>query len=180
MMEYPAIEKTKSDRDLFTCLYQEYRQVLFKKFLPLLNSPETVKDIIQEVFIRAWIKREVIKPESSLKGYMYKIGQNLIFDYYRQKSVMYQSAWLYLWQQEQEWPDENQVTTEDKVAKIEMIVSQLPPQRKRVFELCKYEQKRYQEVSNAMHISLSTISDHIVKAKSFIRSELVRDFRIAG
>lgn len=179
-MEFPITEKTKSDSDIFTCLYQEYRQVLFKKFLLLLNSPEVVKDIIQEVFVRAWIKRDVIKPESSLKGYMYKIGRNLIFDYYRQKSIIYQTSWTYLWQSEQEWPDDNQISTEDRVTKLEMIVNQLPPQRKRVFELCKYQQKSYQEVSQVLHISLSTISDHIVKAKNYIRTELDREFRIAG
>ena len=49
----------------------------------------------------------------------------------------------------------------------------LPPKRKLVFRLCKLEGKTYEEVSLLLGISLSTISDHIVKANLFIKSQLL-------
>ena len=63
---------------------------------------------------------------------------------------------------------------EDKLCRLEVIIGKLPPKRKRIFELCKFEQKSYEEVSEILNVSPSTISDHIVKAHQFIKTELVK------
>ncbi len=51
----------------------------------------------------------------------------------------------------------------------------LPPKRKLIFRLCKIECKTYGEVSLQLGISLSTISDHIVKANHFIKTQIFKE-----
>lgn len=162
------------DRKTFNALYYSYRQVLFKRFLLLLDSREAVEDIIQEVFMKVWLKRERIRIDgSSLRGYMFQIGHNLIVDYYRdldrkRKVVAVQT----LISEPDLQMKENKSFQDEKLAQIREVIDQLPPKRKKVFELCKFENRSYEEVSAMLGISVSTISDHIVKAKRFIRSEL--------
>lgn len=58
----------KLDRDAFCTLYRDYQQVLFKKLLALPDSREAVKNIIQEVFLKIWLRRKQIKMDASLKN----------------------------------------------------------------------------------------------------------------
>jgi RNA polymerase sigma-70 factor (ECF subfamily) len=55
----------------------------------------------------------------------------------------------------------------------------LPPKRKLIFRLCKVEGKTYAQVSLQLGISLSTISDHIVKANFFIKTQIIKNAQIA-
>jgi len=51
----------------------------------------------------------------------------------------------------------------------------LPPQRRLVYQLCKIEGKSYQEVSRILGISISTISDHIVKATKSLKAHYLSE-----
>ena len=55
---------------------------------------------------------------------------------------------------------------------LQKAIDSLSPQRQLVFRLCKLEGKSYDEVSQQLGISTSTISDHIVKANKTIREYL--------
>ncbi|GAB3424360.1 RNA polymerase sigma factor [Niabella aquatica] len=159
------------DRVSFCRLYKDYQQVLFRKLLLLIDSQEVVKDIVQDVFMKIWVRRKCIKADASLKTYMYRIGHNMIVDHYRSLGRKQRFAFTTF---SDNHTDNNTMFPEDCLVEIEEVVSKLPPKRKRVFELCKLEQKSYEEAGEILHVSPSTISDHIVKAKQFIRSELFK------
>ena len=72
------------------------------------------------------------------------------------------------------YTDDDKIFLEDCLLKLEDVIDKLPPKRKQVFELCKFKQKSYEEAGEILNVSPSTISDHIVKANQFIRSELVK------
>ena len=64
------------------------------------------------------------------------------------------------------------VNDEEKSALLQNAVATLPAQRQQVFRLVKLERRSYKEVSEMLGISMSTISDHIVKATKSIRVQL--------
>ena len=66
--------------------------------------------------------------------------------------------------------EQNFKSDDEKLVALESTIQNIPPQRQQVFRLCKLEGKSYKEVSELLGISVSTISDHIVNATKFIRS----------
>jgi RNA polymerase sigma factor (sigma-70 family) len=54
-------------------------------------------------------------------------------------------------------------------AEIDLAISQLPPQQKLVFTLCKLDGKSHEEVSKMLDISTSTVNNHIVTATKKLR-----------
>ena len=58
---------------------------------------------------------------------------------------------------------------EEKLAILQKAIDSLPPQRQQVYRLCKLDGKTYKEVSDLLGISVSTISDHIVKGTKTVR-----------
>jgi len=67
------------------------------------------------------------------------------------------------------YEDPIQFLQEEKANLLESAIQQLPAQRQQVFRLCKLEGKSYKEASELLGISVSTISDHIVKATKSIK-----------
>src|SRR5699024_12515688 len=122
---------------------------------------------------KVWLKREQIRMDGSLKAYMFKIGQNMIVDYYRNQNRQRRMASVQLlFLESDSQKEESKLEKEERIIQMRKVINKLHPKRKKVFELCKFEEKSYEEVSMLLNISLSTISDHIVKAKSFIKTEL--------
>lgn len=158
------------DQEMFCMLYQTYQRDLHKNFLCLLSFQDSVEDILQEVFLKTWQLRDRIDTKQSLKAYMFRIGQNLIFDHYRRQKQERNFSLLYVdFHDSIEQIDEDLLFHEDHISKLEDIIGKLPPRRKQVFEMCKLERRSYEEVSELLDISPSTISDHIVKATQFIK-----------
>ncbi|WP_158655827.1 RNA polymerase sigma factor [Sphingobacterium sp. HMA12] len=158
------------DHDTFNLVYTTYQGTLYKKFMFLLNFQETAEDILQDVFLKTWQLRDTIKTEKSLKSYLFQIGRNLIMDHYRRQKREHGFTLIYRdFVNAVDQIDVECIFHEDKFSKLEGIINKLPPRRRQVFELCKLERRTYEEVSELLHISPSTISDHIVKAMQFIK-----------
>lgn len=58
-----------------------------RKFIP---DPEDAKDILQNVFLRFWEKRENIDIHTSLNAYLYRAIQNECLNYLRSTGTPYQ------------------------------------------------------------------------------------------
>lgn len=158
----------------FAQLYDLYSPRIFGFLLKLTKKEEAAREILQEVFIRLWEKRHTLDPEKSFRSYLFRIAENCVVDFFRKavqdkklgKQLMYLASERYLHVEEQ-------IYEREKNALLNQAINLLPPQRRRVFELCKFEGKSYKEVSLMMGISVSTISDHLLKATRAIRQHIL-------
>lgn len=67
----------------FNSIYKLYGAKLYASLLYLVKSEEAAKEILQDVFFKIWNKREEIDPSRSFKSLLFRIGENLIYDYFR-------------------------------------------------------------------------------------------------
>lgn len=168
------------DKDSFAQLYDLYSPRMFGFLLKLTKKDETAREILQEVFIRLWEKRGTLDPDKSFRSYLFRIAENCVVDFFRKaaldkklgKQLMDLASERYLHVEEN-------IYEREKNAILNQAINLLPPQRKRVFELCKVEGKSYKEVSLMMGISVSTISDHLLKATRAIRQHILLSDHIA-
>ena len=127
-------------------------------------------EILQDIFVKIWDRREKIDVQRSFGSYLSRVGENLIYDFYRKVTrEKKQLAQFRASATEDFVPAEDSVLNNESEFLLKKAIENLPPQRKKVFELCKIEGKSYSEVSNELGISTSTINDHVVKATRMIR-----------
>ena len=172
--EQELLEQLRSGSEAaFTKVYRLYSAQLFKKILRMVYDEDIAKELLQDLFMKIWEGREKIDPSRSFKSFLYAVGINLVYDYFRKtakKNVMI--ARLISTAVEQYTHTEEGIIEKENMDIINSAVQKLPPQRKRVFVLCKLEGKSYAEVSKELNISSSTIHDHMVKANCLIRKYL--------
>src|SRR5690606_8364748 len=126
-------------------------------------------------------KRSDIDPEKNVEAYLFRIAGNMAIDFFRkvandrklEAELIATSTVNYTHIEEGLFHRE---TTES----LSYAIETLPPKRRRIFELVKLEGKTYEEVSNILNISTSTVNDHIVKATRTVKEYLIVKGDLAG
>lgn len=75
------------DRQAFSTLYTTYLSQLMRYLFLFNPSREENEEIIQDVFLKIWEKRESLAEIESFKAYAFKISKNLLIDGIRRAKV---------------------------------------------------------------------------------------------
>lgn len=81
--EKTVLKIKQGDIAAFNLLFQSIYLPLYihcRKFIP---DPEEAKDLLQNVFLRFWEKREEIDIQTSINAYLYRAVQNECLNYLR-------------------------------------------------------------------------------------------------
>ncbi len=164
------------DESAFKQIYFLYSERLYGNLLKLLKSESVAQEILQDVFMKIWNNRQHIDVNKSFRSYLFRIAENMVCNFYkkasREKALLQQ---LVAKSSEEYVHIEETIFSREQKHFLHNAIESLPPQRKQVFELCKVEGKSYDEVSGLLGISISTISDHIVKANRFLREYCIKN-----
>ncbi|MCL6294480.1 RNA polymerase sigma-70 factor [Jejuia spongiicola] len=162
----------------FEILFKLYRSKLLYIASQYIASKEDAEEIIQNVFIKVWSKKNV---QSNINGYLYKVTRNACLDYLRTKKQLLNIE-NNLNQLE---ASINHTAFSDDTASLliekelyEAVLKSidlLPPKCKDVFVKSRIEGLNHKEISQKMDISTKTIETHITKALKHLRVSL-REF----
>ncbi len=157
-------------------LYDDYHAQLYSYIIKFVKVPAFAEDLLQEVFLKVWETRSKIKPHLSFNAYLYKICRNKAYDFIKEMAADKQlRATLihYL------TGGVNSVDTDLLSRQYEIVVQgavdNLPPQRRTIFNLCRQEGKKYEEVAQLLHISRNTVKEHMVLAVRSIRDYVAKN-----
>ena len=178
--------KTANEKDLiillnqdneaaFAELYRLYSQRLLAYLTRLVKSQVFASEILQEAFIRIWKNRQNINPEQSFRSYLFRIAENLVYDFFRKAARDRKLAAALINRACDEYSHvEETFCNKEHLQLLQDVINTLPSKRRQVFQLVKMEERSYEEVSELLRVSTSTINDHVVKATKSIREKLER------
>jgi len=165
------LQLLQGSEQAFERVYKIYSARLYGNLLKLVKSESEAQEILQDVFLKVWDNRQNIDIEKSFRSWLFKIAENKVYDFFRKVARdKKKKAQLLTIASSEYAPVEELLLTDENAAILQKAIESLPPQRQQVFRLCKLDGKSYKEVSELLGISVSTISDHIVKATKAIRS----------
>ena len=72
----------------FIALYDEMADQLFRHCFFKVSNRELALDLVQETFARTWEYLSSGKEVNNIKGFLFKVANNLIIDEYRKKKVV--------------------------------------------------------------------------------------------
>lgn len=162
----------------FDQLYSQYSNRIYGKLLKFTKSAETAEELLQELFMKVWEKREAINADLPFKSYLFRIAEHLISDFYRRAAKdrelydhLLRAGITYEQAVDAERPDQVQ---QRQIEKLEGAIASLPQKCREVYVLCKIEGKSYQDAASQLGVSTSTISNHMTKANQIIRAYLAQ------
>jgi RNA polymerase sigma factor (sigma-70 family) len=157
-----VVKMRAGDVSAFDSLYWRYYEVVYRNILKLTKDPLVSEDILQEVFIRLWEKRQDINYEQPVVNWIFVISFNLSIDYTRKK-LREQELHRKLLVDSEAIPP-NASVYEDYYQLLKRAIEQLSPQKQRIVKLCKLEGKTYEEAAKEMQISRHTVKEYLSAA----------------
>ncbi len=157
-----------NDVEAFDTLYQKYHQVLYSNILKLCKDADATQDILQEVFITLWEKRLTIDLNQPVSNWLFAISYNKSINYL--KKLVKESVLLRDVNEEMQSADEEEINLREiQLYLIERAVSQLSPQKRKVFDFCKLQGKSYEETAKELNISKHTVKEYLSEAVMSIK-----------
>ena len=169
--EKELVELLKNgDKCAFEQLYHNYKGRIYGNLYRMVKSVETSEEILQDLFVKVWIKRENLDIEKSFRSYLFKVSENLVYDFFRKAALNKKlESYLVSVAVPTTSPVEQHIFYKEGNYMLAKAIESLPPRRKQIYILCKIEGKSYGEVSRLLGVSISTINEHIVKATRVVR-----------
>ena len=171
-------EKTDEELVVLTLANQENFAYLIKKYEAKLTryirrisntSPEETEDILQEIFIKAYINLNNFNPTLKFSSWIYRIAHNETISAFRKRHAKNPN---YL-ENDQEILDKLAADI-DLAAEIDaqylkqyiwQIMEQMDQKYREVLELKFMEEKSYQEISDILRRPIGTVATLINRAK---------------
>ncbi|MFA6945580.1 MAG: RNA polymerase sigma-70 factor [Pedobacter sp.] len=166
------IDRMRSGDDMaLKLIYKKYWNQLFSSAFNILHDQQVCEDIIQEIFINLWNKREIIEIKVSLKSYLFASTR---YEVYRQ--VRYGAVKEDIFEnvaERMETPSEyGNIEHRELLSQIDSIVDKLSAKCKVVYKLSREEHLSHKEIASQLDISPKTVENHLNKALRQLRISL--------
>ncbi|MCD4737406.1 MAG: RNA polymerase sigma-70 factor [Bacteroidales bacterium] len=160
-----------ADKARFRELYELYYKRLCHFGLRYVREIETAEDIVHEVFINLWEKRETIDPEKSVKAYLFRSVANRCLNYIRDHKKFDTEKETGAIETE-EISEHQMLEQEELENRIERVIESLPDRCRQIFKMNRFEEKKYREIADELGISIKTVEIQISKALKVLRVNL--------
>lgn len=156
----------------FAELFDHYRARIFSVARRFLKSREMAEEVVQEVFLKVWMRREDLVRISYFEGYLFTMARNRIFDGIKDMAEETAAKREFAHRIQHVNGTDDPVTEKQYEELLREAVNQLPPQQKQIFRLAKMEGLSHQAIAEQLDISRLTVKTHMAKALQTIRHNL--------
>ena len=160
----------EGDMICFKKVYDCYRDRIYAYAFKITRSHELSEEVVQDVFIKIWNKRNKINPEYSFSSFIFRVAHNHTINLLKRigydkiaKERISQSS------------DNSVDDTDHKLILNEYLgimnkaIDELPPKRKDIFNLSRVQGVSHDEIAEKLGISKNTVKSQLVKATKTIK-----------
>ena len=149
-------------KELFLLLHGRLKQFAYS----ILKSQEEAEELVSDLFVKVWEKRDQLTTIDSPLLYFYATAKNLALNRLnkqkRQQNIR-PEEWLV--QLNSIYFDPEQLMmTEEMMRQIRQAVNNLPPRCRLIFKLVKEDGLKYKEVAELLQLSIKTIEAQMAMA----------------
>jgi RNA polymerase sigma-70 factor (family 1) len=157
------------DRKAFEMLYNKYSPKIYHVAYNLFRDKAICEDLVQELFIDLWTKRNNLNI-SSLEWYLKVAIKNRVLMYIRtQKATLDLSAIAML---TEKYATDSKLLQNDISTILKNNVERLPEKCRQIFTLSRKEYLSNKEIASRLNISIKTVENQMTIALRYLRAGL--------
>lgn len=169
----------QGDKEMFLALYKKYYHTLLFIGLKEMKDAHLVKDIIQQLFLYLWEKRETIQEARNIKSYLItSFLRKLTADWKKSKqSGMLQVVRSGYPEDPQPNPEEKLIRKDEQSHLFKMLkdrINELPNRQKELITLKFYEGLTYEEIVQRTGLSHRTVYNKIHEGLKKLKLDIAK------
>lgn len=164
---------TNLDKASFEALFHQNYRAMCMYAQNFVRDIDVVEDIVHDIFINLWEKRDSIEEEKSIKSYLFRSVHNRCLNYIRDTKKFVDS---------EEFDKQSEIVsinynegsyeTAELESQIQEAINSLPEKCREVFIKSRFEELKYSEIAEILNISIKTVENQISKALKILREKL--------
>lgn len=164
----------------YQAVFRRYYSSLLFYATRLVGSEEEAEDVVQDVFVELWKRKESIEIGDQIQAFLYRVVYTRALNVLKHRNIEegYCAAMEEINQKRAEYyqPDNNEVIRriEDRELRKEIFdaINELPDKCKEVFKLSYLHNMKNKDIAEVLGISLRTVEAHMYKALKHLRGRL--------
>lgn len=175
MNDLELYQKMKAgDLSAFDEIFKMHYESLVRMGVQKIDNVALVEDLVQNIFIDFWTKKNQLNIESSVLAYLKKMVHNRCIDHFRKQKSIQRKEENYFKNSlslNVNSPEED-LLNQENLAAIYSKIEALPPKCRTVFKLSRFEEMTYDEIATQLDISKKTVEFHISTALRILRKSI--------
>jgi RNA polymerase sigma factor (sigma-70 family) len=151
------------DLDKAAILYERYKRPLLNFFLRFGVEYETCHDLTQQTFFRLIHYKHTFKEGYEFRTWIYRIARNLFHDHLKDNHLKMSEL-----NEKFDFEDEQNID-EDQHKLIRIALEKLPDEYREVLHLSRYEEMKYEQISEMLNISVALVKVRVHRAIKKLR-----------
>lgn len=157
------------DKDAFNELFNRFADPVITYITFRLQDERDAEDILQEVFIKLWHKRNSIEIHTSFKNYLYTVVQNCINDHLRvMKRRKWQTADVLPDTQQDRFQPNDHYQYKQLHQLWKQAIKRLPGQMGKIYVMKNEEALSVKEIASELDLSEQTVKNQLHTASQRI------------
>lgn len=162
------------DLEAFRINVLPVKNKLYRFALRLTGDATEAQDVVQEVFIKVWNRKDELDGIENMEAWCMKITRNLAYDklkskHHRQTDSLPEGLHMEA--------DENPYTTtetQDMMASIRQLMTSLPEKQRQIMQLRDIEGYTYKEIGEIMDLDMNQVKVNLFRARKHVRVNLTK------
>jgi RNA polymerase sigma-70 factor (ECF subfamily) len=173
MFKENSVVYTDCIQNDFDRIYLSYFYRLHRFAKEYVMSDADAENIVQDVFLLIWEKREVLNIQISLTAYLFSLVKNKCIDHLRHRVIANEfQQELYLKLASLREINKAFASDEEIERFLTDAINKLPERCREVFVKSRIEGKKYREIADELNISVNTVENQMSIALKKLRVEL--------
>lgn len=169
----------EGDETAFRMIFDHYWDNVYGVALAFTKSAAIAEEMVQDVFLKIWLKRETLSGIGKFNGYLFMVARNHIFNELRKKVKEEEfTDHLFGYFLETAQTPDAPLLCKELEQLVEAAVDRLPPQQRTVFQMSRRQGLSQEEIAVSLDISRHTVKSHMNKALQAIRQYLQQHHEI--
>lgn len=152
----------------FETIFRRFQPALVQFAYMHLRSQEEAREVVQEVFIKIWLKRDSLEFNQDLKAYLYRAVRNESVNKIKRNrlNLVALDDWALAVPEESGGEEDRK---QRRIRKIFQQIDALPANCKEIFMMSRMEGLSHKEIAGILDISPKTVENQIGIALKKIR-----------
>lgn len=157
----------------FDCIYNLYAKKLYAYCIKYIKIPEDTEEIVQDVFVQLWQKRESIQQEENIGALLFTISKYKLINAWRAKlnHPLYEDYVNYI----NHFSVNNtshKIEYDDFMKKFRSSLSDLPETQMKVVTLSRLKLLTNKEIAETLQLSEQTVKNQLVLGLKTLKKKL--------
>ena len=170
--ELLAKQIQKGDTELFGVFVERYEQKLSRYGRKFLSDREDSKDLVQDIFLRAYENIKSFDPNQRFSSWIYRIAHNVFVNYLKKKSrtpLVFVDFDTFLAHPIYEDPAEREREWKEMETLFAECLGMIPLKYREVLVLYYSEELSYKEIADVLEIPQGTVGVRVKRGKDALK-----------